>query len=328
MASNAAFGETENVAITVLVDNSANLMARSRRGVRRFTRAPLLAEHGFAALVDLRSQGVRVLWDAGMTPGALIENMRRMRIPPGSIDILAVSHGHDDHTAAVTEVLKAMDLRAAARTWPAGSSMQEMRRWVEGRRVPLVIHPAAFRERWEVHENGSREGPVQPFSRAEWEAAGAQVVESEGPHRLAAGCWTTGFVPRLSFEQAGRSPRSTYRQGDAFLPDDLEEDQAIVIHVKGKGLVVLAGCAHAGIVNTVNYARQISAVERVWAVLGGFHLATAGREEIERSVEAIRAMQPKLVAPSHCTGFEAQCCFATRMPQAFVEGVVGTTYRF
>jgi 7,8-dihydropterin-6-yl-methyl-4-(beta-D-ribofuranosyl)aminobenzene 5'-phosphate synthase len=92
--------------------------------------------------------------------------------------------------------------------------------------------------------------------------------------------------------------------------------------------VVLAGCAHSGIVNTVNYAREISGVERVHAVLGGFHLARASDEEIARTVAAIKEFKPVLIVPSHCTGFKAQCQFAREMPDQFVTGVVGATYLF
>jgi 7,8-dihydropterin-6-yl-methyl-4-(beta-D-ribofuranosyl)aminobenzene 5'-phosphate synthase len=108
----------------------------------------------------------------------------------------------------------------------------------------------------------------------------------------------------------------------------MEDDQAVVIHVKDKGLVVISGCAHAGIINTVNYARQISGVERVWAVLGGFHLARASQEDIQATVNAMQVLDPAIVSPCHCTGAEAIRQFAVQMPEAFVIGQVGTTYLF
>jgi 7,8-dihydropterin-6-yl-methyl-4-(beta-D-ribofuranosyl)aminobenzene 5'-phosphate synthase len=91
---------------------------------------------------------------------------------------------------------------------------------------------------------------------------------------------------------------------------------------------VLTGCAHAGVVNTVHYAREISGVDRVWAVLGGFHLAPAKEDEIDRTIDEIAGLKPKMVAPTHCTGFQAMARFAHRMPDEFVLGVVGTTYLF
>ena len=105
------FGETSDVAVTILIDNRADLIVESTETVKVFTDKPLLAEHGFAALVDLRDVGVRILWDAGITSIALPENMARMEIEPGSIDVIALSHGHHDHTAALTAVIRAMALR-------------------------------------------------------------------------------------------------------------------------------------------------------------------------------------------------------------------------
>jgi 7,8-dihydropterin-6-yl-methyl-4-(beta-D-ribofuranosyl)aminobenzene 5'-phosphate synthase len=322
------FGETSDVEIVVLVDNRADLLVRSSQGVKRYTHAPLLAEHGFAALVNLKAAGVGILWDAGISERGLIENMARMKIAPSMISKIALSHGHGDHTAALTNVLKAMDLRAALRKWPAGAPVAEMRRWAEGRSVPLVVHPAAFRERWRKQKDGRMVGPVLPAPRMEWEAAGAEVVLSEGPYRLAAGCWTSGIVPRRSFETTGISAQAFYREGNSFLPDRVEEDQAVVINVAGKGLVVLSGCAHSGIVNTVSHAQEISGVERVWAIIGGFHLARANAADIQRTVDEIKRLRPHLVAPTHCTGFQAMAAFAAQMPDAFAQGVVGTTYVF
>jgi len=108
----------------------------------------------------------------------------------------------------------------------------------------------------------------------------------------------------------------------------LDDDQSIVINLKGKGLVVLTGCAHSGVVNTVNYAKEISGVGRVHAILGGFHLGRAKDEEIQRTIDAVKEMNPALVVPSHCTGFKAISQFAQQMADEFVLGTVGTKYLF
>ena len=199
--------------------------------------------------------------------------------------------------------------------------------YVNGRRTPVIVHPAAFRERWGIDKDGKKHGP-NLIPRDEWEAAGADIVLAEGPYQLGPGCWTTGSVPRSSFEKAGMPPRMAYRQGDAFVRDHLEDDQSIVMNLKDKGLIVLTGCAHSGVVNTVNYAKEISGVDRVWAILGGFHLAPAEDEDIQRTIDEIQKLAPALIAPTHCSGFKAISQFAGRMPDAFVEGVVGTTYLF
>jgi len=327
MASIESFGATRDVEITVLVDNWADLLVKSTETVKRFTEEPLLAEHGFAALVDLKGAGVRILWDAGMTEIALLENARRLKIDLSAVDKIALSHGHGDHYAAVTDVLSVTAQSPSPREWDKDASVGEISAYAKGRRTPVIVHPAAFRERWGIDKDGKKHGP-NLMPRNEWEAAGADIIPAEGPYQLGPGCWTTGNVPRLSFETAGISSRMAYRQGDSFIRDRLEDDQSIVINLKDKGLVVLTGCAHAGVVNTVNYAKEISGVNRVWAILGGFHLAPAKDEDVQRTIDEIQQLEPALVAPTHCSGFNAISRFADQMPDAFVQGAVGTTYLF
>lgn len=212
--------------------------------------------------------------------------------------------------------------------WDEPVTAEGVDRWVEENRIPLIAHPAAFRERWWVKKDGTKVGPFTPPPKHEWEDRGARLILSEDPYQLRPGCWTTGYVPRGSFEKSGRSQHLLYRKVDEFLPDDLDEDQAIVINVKHKGLVVLAGCAHSGIVNTVDHAKVISRIDRIWAIIGGFHLAKTKDEEIQLTIDAIKAVEPELIVPCHCTGFRAASRFADQMPDAFKEGVVGATYLF
>jgi 7,8-dihydropterin-6-yl-methyl-4-(beta-D-ribofuranosyl)aminobenzene 5'-phosphate synthase len=321
------FGEIQAVEITVLVDNRADLIVKSTDTIKRYTEEPLLAEHGFAALIDLKGAGARILWDAGMTRVALMENARRMEIDWTTVDRIALSHGHLDHYASMTDVIRAIAPPPSPREWPADATTEELRDWAKARKVPLIAHPAVFRERWWIGKDGKKHGP-RIVPRDEWTVAGADIVLSEGPCQLSPGCWSTGSVPRLSFEKAGMPSRLAYWQGGRFHRDGLEDDQSIVINVVDKGLVILTGCAHSGIVNTVNYAREISGVDQVWAILGGFHLAPAKDEDIERTIDEIIEVGPKVVVPSHCTGFPAISQFAQRMPEAFVLGTVGTRYLF
>jgi 7,8-dihydropterin-6-yl-methyl-4-(beta-D-ribofuranosyl)aminobenzene 5'-phosphate synthase len=250
-----------------------------------------------------------------------------MEIDLTAVDKIALSHGHEDHFAAMTDVIREIAERRGPRDWDKDATLEEIRSWVKGRKVPLIAHPAAFRERWGVRKDGSKYGPmVAP--RDEWEAAGAEIILSEGPYELGPGCWTTGAIPRLSFEKAGTPPALAYREGNEFSRDYVNDDQSIVINVKDKGLVVVTGCAHSGVVNTVNYAKEISGVDTVWAIIGGFHLASASDEEIQRTIDEIKKMQPAMVVPSHCTGFKAISQFASHMPDEFVLGAAGTRYLF
>jgi 7,8-dihydropterin-6-yl-methyl-4-(beta-D-ribofuranosyl)aminobenzene 5'-phosphate synthase len=325
---NDSFGDTSQVIISILVDNRADLIVKSTDEIQYFTKKPLLAEHGFAALVDLPDNHLRILWDAGLTPLVLIENMKRMEIDPATIDMIALSHGHDDHTAGLADLLRWMDRRPKPKEWEEVVNIQEIRVWTEMNRLPVIAQPTAFRERWFEDKDGKKFGPMQPPPRSEWEALGAEVILSDKSYELGRGCWTTGTVPRLSFEKSGRSASLLYRQDNEFFRDDIEDDQALVVNVKEKGLIILSGCAHSGIINTINHARQISEIDRIWAVLGGFHLARADEQELQQTIEALKEFQPAMIVPSHCTGFHAQCRLAEEMKDVFIPGVVGASYCF
>lgn len=318
--------QVNRVTITILVDNKADLMLDSTDQIKYFTDKPLLAEHGFSALIQLGDSDSRILWDAGVSKIALIENMRRMGIDHSAITIIALSHGHMDHYAAMTVLLEQMDLVPEDKVWEEGVTLEGLETWREEHRLPIVAHPAAFRERWWRKDDGRMIGPFNPPPEEVWLNVGAKIIRSESPFELAPGCWTTGYIPRESFEECGRSSQLRYRDGVDFVPDDLEEDQAIVINVKGKGLIVLSGCAHSGIVNTINHAMKFSGIDRIYAILGGFHLANASDEEIFKTIEFIKELKPSYVIPSHCTGFSAISKFAQEMPDEFIEGVVGVTY--
>ena len=323
---NDKMGHVEKVSLTVLVDNKANLIVESNETMKYFTEKPLLAEHGFSVLIQVDDSEEKLLWDAGVSEKTLLKNMRRMELDIHAISMIALSHGHSDHYAGMTALLKAMDLSPQAKEWPGPVSQQDIEQLLRQAQIPIVSHPAAYRERWWKKEDGTLVGPFEPAPRQEWEAAGARIVTSSEPYQLMAGCWTTGYVPRKSFETSGIPKQLLYREGSEFLPDGLEEDQAIVIHVKDKGLVILSGCAHSGIVNSIEWAKSFTGIDKVYAVIGGFHLARATEEEIAKTIAYVKREKPTFVAPSHCTGFQAISRFAGEMPDEFIEGVVGITY--
>lgn len=318
----------KHASITVLVDNKADLIVESTGQVKYFTDQPLLAEHGYSVLIQLEDSENKILWDAGVSRVALLENLRRMKQDVSAIKTIALSHGHSDHFTAMTDLLTALDLAPKSKAWPAPLQAGDVEDWLEASRVPIVVHPAAFRERWWQKQDGDLVGPFLPPPEDEWRAAGARIVRSEAPAQLAPGCWTTGYIPRTSFEHTGRPKEMRYRSGPDFLPDDVEDDQAIVINLAGKGLIILSGCAHSGIVNTITHARQTFNEDRVYAVIGGFHLARATGDEIERTIAYMQSVKPHILVPSHCTGFKAISRFAAAMPEPFTEGVVGATYLF
>jgi len=298
-----AYRRVDRARVMTLVENSINPFLKKRENVRwqQPEEGLLLAEHGWAALIETTANGKKhtLLLDAGLSETTLLHNMDRLKLDMMAIEAIVVSHGHGDHTGALIGLLQRL-----------------------GRPLPVFVHPAAFRERWTIPPDGPRRGPSGP-NREKWEAAGAQIVATEGPHEVFPGCVVSGGIPRhTDFEHPPR--HYFYRENDAFHPETLPDDQAVVVIVEGKGLLVVSGCAHAGIVNTVRYAQAITGEPRVWAVAGGFHLAGASQEVIAATVSGLQAAGPTLVAPGHCTGFDAQRAIAAAMPAQFVLNVVGT----
>jgi 7,8-dihydropterin-6-yl-methyl-4-(beta-D-ribofuranosyl)aminobenzene 5'-phosphate synthase len=315
--------EAESLEITTLVDNTIDGLLPPQEGVRRnpwvstanpmldggMGRATLTAEHGFSALVRLTVRGEvhNLLFDAGVSPNGLIDNIDRLQIEPKDFEAIVLSHGHFDHTGGLDGL--------ARRLGRSG--------------LPLLAHRHAYVQRRNAPPNGTPV-PMPPPSRSALEGAGFEVLDSDDPSLLFRDALLlTGEVPRGSFEP-GMPPSHQHLTESGWEHDPLvQEDQAMVVNVAGRGLVVLTGCGHAGIVNIVTRAKQITGVEAVHAVLGGFHLGGPFYEPyIDATAEALKAFQPDIIVPAHCTGWRAQQALATKMPAAFIQNAVGTSFLF
>lgn len=318
----------QRVSITTLVDNNVDLLAAGGQGVRRSEFAGLparasgvfaqgsvvdgvVAEHGFSALVEVTSaRGAhhRLLFDTGVSPDGMVENMRRLDVPADEIEIVVCSHGHFDHTGGLDGLARALGGRV---------------------HLPMVIHPE-FWSRRRLALPGREPWEIPTPSRSALAGAGFEVYEREHPSFLFdRSVLITGEVPRTTEFEVGMIPHQALRGGQ-WEPDPLIlDDQALIVHVHGRGLVVLTGCGHAGIVNITRYARALTGEPTIAAVVGGFHLTGASFEPvIPPTVEALAACTPKMVVPAHCTGWKAAAALAARLPEAFVANSVGTRLEF
>jgi len=300
------FGTVTRVSITILMDNQANLIVKSSESIKYFQEKPLLAEHGFSALIQFGDREPSILLDGGNSQSALMENIVRMKIAPSAINQIVLSHGHDDHHGGISKLLDAMVLQPKEKKWQPTTTIDMLRQWIENRQLPLITHPASFRERWRIADDDSKTGPFNAPPKREWEAKGANIILSEAPYRLTDGCWTSGNIPRetdTGFSQSKKishkQGRLCYRENDQFLTDHLEDDQAVVVNVKNKGLVIVSGCAHAGIINTIHMAKKISGVDRLLAIIGGFHLAMDSDEELQSTIHHLKQEKPELVVPQN-----------------------------
>jgi 7,8-dihydropterin-6-yl-methyl-4-(beta-D-ribofuranosyl)aminobenzene 5'-phosphate synthase len=191
----------------------------------------------------------------------------------------------------------------------------------------MVVHPDAYLERKLELPNG-REWTMPTPLLSDFSRAGIDIANEVGPSMLVDNMLlVSGEVDRTTDFERGLPGQWTKRNGH-WEPDPLtRDDQCAIVNVKDQGLVVVSGCGHAGIVNTVRYAQALTGESRVYAIIGGFHLGGPAFEPIiPQTVRALVGLQPRYIVPGHCTGFNATMQLALAMPDAYLTNSVGTTY--
>jgi 7,8-dihydropterin-6-yl-methyl-4-(beta-D-ribofuranosyl)aminobenzene 5'-phosphate synthase len=266
-----------------------------------------LAQHGFSALVEIR-KGDRVrqvLFDTGVTPDGCVDNLGRLGRDPAGIEAIICSHGHFDHTVGLSGLIGRLG-RA---------------------NMPVLIHPE-FWTRRRLAIPGREPFELPTTSRGGLAGAGFDVIEQRQPSFLFdRSVLITGEVDRVTGFERGFPIHQAWR-GESWEPDPLIlDDQALIANVAGRGLVVLTGCGHAGVINICRYAQRLTGVSRLHAVIGGFHLSGPLFEPvIGDTVSALEGLAPDVIVPAHCTGWKATHAIAARLPAAFIQNSVGTTF--
>lgn len=259
----------------------------------------LATEHGFAGWIE--TEGLRIMFDTGQGP-AFALNTAALDIDLSSADLLVLSHGHFDHSGGLPLLIE------------QNPSLQ------------VMLHPAGINERFSIHGGLARSIAMPAASRAALEALPEKRLRwLEGPVELAENVGLTGPIPRnTDFEDTG-GPFFLDPEGREV--DLIEDDLALWIRTE-KGLVIVVGCSHAGLINTLHHTRAISGEDRIHAVIGGFHLLAASRSRLTRTIEALRALDVDQLIPCHCTGQNAVAALSRALNDRACPGASGLTLTF
>ena len=316
---NVALQEADRVEITTIIDNySDSTLPMSEPPSAMIQRAPmaidgkvpsdtLMAEHGLSLLVKVfkNDRQYSLLLDAGWSNRGVLHNIKMLGVDIATIEALVISHGHMDHFGALTEVLNMVS--------PDSS---------------LIIHPDAFLPRSISLPSGAMiKMPV--LNKALLQKTGARIVITRDPHLLASGLVaSSGEVERTTDFEKGMPGAFIEKEGQ-LEPDAIPDDQCVIIHLKGKGLVVITGCAHAGIINTVKHAQKMTGIDTVYAIMGGLHLTGPQFMSLtDRTIQELRKLNPSVIIPMHCTCWAAANRIATEFPEQYRLNSVGTTFSF
>jgi 7,8-dihydropterin-6-yl-methyl-4-(beta-D-ribofuranosyl)aminobenzene 5'-phosphate synthase len=304
----------DSVVVTTLMDSVADMLLPDQGPARRvslgsgprrpsttmvdeLTPSTLIAEHGFSVLVTVAKGGTehRFLFDTGTSPDGIMRNMHHLDIDPG----------HFDHTAGLDGLVR---------------SLGQVN-------MPVLIHPHFWRRRRLVLP-GRDPVEIPTTSRRALEEAGFDIIEEQQPSFLfGRSVLITGEVARTTGYEPGFPSQQAWL-GGRWAPDPLVlDDQALIVNVSGRGLVVITGCGHAGVVNIARYAQRLCRGEPLYALIGGFHLAGPAFEPlIPRVVAELAEINPAVLVPAHCTGWRAQHALAARFRGAFIPNSVGTSF--
>lgn len=316
----------DKVVITTLAENHVDFLLPDVRNARRPGLAfqfdpkwgPLKADNGISFLIEAYAGGTKrtILMEVGFSSGVLLHNMRVLGVDPKEIDGVLISHGHPDHCGTVSEVLEAI-----------------------GRPVPVYMHDDAFCPRYLALANGTIVGPYNYMilDKPTLVNHGALFVSQRNPMPISAGIWASGEIEReVEFEPNRTVDPATgaglyYVKNGEFREDTVPDDQAIYINLKDKGVIVLTGCSHAGVINSIRKGLKVTGASKVHAVMGGMHLGFPGvpEEKVEKTIAVLRKeIEPEYLVPMHCTGFRAIAKIMDALPNRTIFNVVGTRFTF
>jgi 7,8-dihydropterin-6-yl-methyl-4-(beta-D-ribofuranosyl)aminobenzene 5'-phosphate synthase len=322
--------EIDSVKITILVDNITDRLHPSISVVRRpsmisnqkIAESPI-AEHGFSAILEIsytHNKSIKTnkfLFDTGVSK----DDSDVLGVNLTDIETIILSHGHFDHISGLISTLKRIE-----------------------KPIEIVVHPEAFLRRWLIFPNGNKArldfldeeeihqagGIIRKVEKISFLPRDENKPDKKDSNIVNNRVMITGEIPTVTQFEKGFPLQ--YKEENEFelVPDPLvKDDQALVMNIKDKGLLILTGCGHAGIINTIKYAKKVTGVRKIYSVLGGLHLSGQGYEEsIPLTIAELKREDPRYIVPCHCTGRKAAYEIVNTMPEKFIQPSVGSIFCF
>jgi 7,8-dihydropterin-6-yl-methyl-4-(beta-D-ribofuranosyl)aminobenzene 5'-phosphate synthase len=327
--------EIENAKITILVDNITDRLLPSTSIVKRppmisnqtISKSPI-AEHGFSALLEISyvhenaTKSNKFLFDTGVSKDGIVYNSDVLGINLRDIETIVLSHGHFDHISGLISILRRLK-----------------------KSVEIIVHSEAFLRRWLVYPNGNKArmdflneeeinqagGIVRKVDKISFLPRNENTLSNKRTDHPNNRVMISGEIPRVTKFEKGFSLQ--YKEKDNendLIPDPLVcDDQALIMNVRNKGLIILTGCGHAGIINTIKFAKKVTGIEKIHCVIGGFHLSGQDYEDsIPLTLAELTKVDPRYIVPCHCTGWKATNKIIDMMPEKFIQSSVGSTFLF
>jgi 7,8-dihydropterin-6-yl-methyl-4-(beta-D-ribofuranosyl)aminobenzene 5'-phosphate synthase len=326
--------EINSVKITILVDNITDRLLPSISIVKRpsmisnqrIAESPI-AEHGFSAILEIsytHDKSIKTnkfLFDTGVSKDGIVHNSDVLGVNLTDIETVILSHGHFDHISGLISTLKRIE-----------------------KPIEIVVHPEAFLRRWLIFPNGNKArldfldeeeilqagGIIRKVEKISFLPRDENKPDKKESNIVNNRVMITGEIPRVTQFEKGFPLQ--YKEENEFelVPDPLvKDDQALVMNIKDKGLLILTGCGHAGIINTIKYAKKVTGVRKIYSVLGGLHLSGQGYEEsIPLTIAELKREDPRYIVPCHCTGWKAAYEIVNTMPEKFTQPSVGSIFCF
>jgi 7,8-dihydropterin-6-yl-methyl-4-(beta-D-ribofuranosyl)aminobenzene 5'-phosphate synthase len=304
----------DRLSVTTVVDNSIDSLRADEKVARRFThvrarRMPTLrAEHGLAHWVEVcrGTETSTIAFDWGLTGDSYCHNFLELGLDPARVDALVLSHGHQDHFGGLAGFL-ATYRRAMKRS--------------------LAFHGGADHFLPRYNERGGERVYIGQLRQDELERQDLDVRVVTAPTVLDEGVLLSGEMHETEPFEAIPASLRVERDGK-IVQDTFIGEQTLVAHVRDRGLVVVTSCSHRGIVGICRRATRVTGIDKVHAVIGGFHLSGLAGERHQQVVDAFRAMGLDYIVPQHCTGLEAVLALYRHFPAELVATSTGTTFTF